>query len=36
MGKWEHDNPSSLYTQNSEYNGTFKVLQLAYETEMDV
>jgi hypothetical protein len=36
MGKWEHDNPSSLYTQNSKYNETFKVLQLAYENEMDV
>ncbi len=36
MGKWEHDNPHSLYTQNSKYNETFKVLQLAYENEMDV
>ncbi len=40
MGKWEHDNPNSLYTQISmyiaKYHGILKTLQHAYENEMNV
>ncbi len=39
MGKWEHDDPDSLYTKfqgtSAEYPRTFKALQPAYENEMD-